>query len=430
MRTGVALAIMLGACYHDSSLRDCTVACTTTNDCFDGLTCSSEGLCRPTGATGTCATTVTPDASDAPVAAGTCMGSGEFAICSTATPPALLVLPATIYTSSDTGVTVDPNCLDSASWHWQGAGRPDACVMFAATVRAGAHTSVYGARPLVVLATGSITLASGQVLDVASHQGARLSGPGASSGTCASFVSPPRSTISLDNGASGGGAGGTFATGTGGSGGNGDADPSSAGGVAASAPASVTVLTAGCTGQTGPGGSMSTAAPGGAGGGAVYLASQSTIAIAGIINASGSGGTGGGNVTGGGGGGAGGMIVIDAPTITATGTIVANGGGGASGGYWTSIPSFIQAYGSPGSDPDPTNPATPAAGGTIGGNAGSGGAGYAMGQAATAGAAGTNFAGNGYSGGGGGGGSGGAIIAPASSLSAAIVSPPPVTTGL
>jgi hypothetical protein len=360
---------------------------------------------------------------DAPITAATCLGSGTpFGICAMTTPSSTMALPATIYTSSGSAngktFTVDANCLGNAYWKWQGSGQPDACVMFAdaITLGSGSATNVYGARPLVLLATASITIAANQVLDVASHQGAALPGPGADSGVCAAYGASPAS-------AGGGGAGGTFTAGTGGNGGSGANGATTGGNAALSALAPVpNTLSAGCTGQAVPG---LITVPGGAGGGALYVASLDTITIAGTINASGAGGTAGAG-TGGGGGGTGGMIVIDAPKISATGIVVANGGGGASGGSWILVGTTpLPVFGSRGSDPAPDMPGSAALGGSATFEA-SGGAGFAMGHNATVGASTSNAVG----GGGGGGGGGGLIVARMNALMGAMVSPPAVPDGL
>src|SRR5580704_6519480 len=127
---------------------------------------------------------------DAPPTQPTCLGSGAYGICAKTTPPATLALPATIYTSSGGGgphaYTIDPNCLGLDYWDWSSAAQPKACVMFAQNITLDSTTvHVYGAQPLVLLATESITIAAGQLLDVSSHQNSQLPGPGAGSGTCA-----------------------------------------------------------------------------------------------------------------------------------------------------------------------------------------------------------------------------------------------------
>ncbi len=249
----------------------------------------------------------TPDASR-------CFGTGMVTVCLTADPPATVTTGDLDTTNGCTQVVTQTN-------------GPELCVIaaHALTVPVG-RTVPHGSRPLVLLGIDSLAI-NGQ-LDVASHRPnqplAEVIGVGADSAAC----STPGAAPDGGNGGSGGGAGGSFGT-KGGDGGKGDGN--SAGGNAGvkQVPA---VARGGCPGSAGGG----TGGAIGHGGGAVYLISTGAITIAttGSIIAFGEAGGGATAHDGGGGAGTGGMIGLDAPTITLTGAayLDANGGGGGEGG--------------------------------------------------------------------------------------------------
>jgi hypothetical protein len=340
---------------------------------------------------------------DAPPDAQACFGTAPFTICLRNSPgPAVLFSGIT---SIDT--TVSPMCVATVS------GGDGYCVIAATsiTVAAGIRVQVIGAKPLVLLASDSITTGTISRIDVGSHRATQTAGEivgaGADPTLCDAGTGPTTA-----NGTSGGGAGGSF-IGPGGKGGTGSSTVPGAGGTAgANATAPVTTLRGGCAAQAGAG---ATSAAAGHGGGAVMLIAGSNITVNGDIFASGEGGGGGQpGFTGGGGGGAGGMIVLDAPFITASGKIVANGGGGGEGGNQNET-------GAPGIDPSDE---TAANGGGAIGNAGNGGTGAGGTASATAGGNGSGGNVNGGGGGGGGGGTG-LLKAPATAVLGNQVSPPP-----
>jgi hypothetical protein len=204
-------------------------------------------------------------------------------------------------------------------------------VLLAAQVifQVNAHLRVEGARGFGIVATDTITMATGALIDVsAGGAGHRTTCPGG-----------PLRGMDDNDGAAGGGGGGFGALG--GPGGNGDADnvQSLAGAGGSFAFPAPTGVLGGCDGASG--GDQSPANLGGLaglGGGAVYLASRKSIGIAmgAVINASGGGGGGGTRTVdtgdaGGGGGGSGGMIFLEAPVIRSDGILAANGGGGGEG---------------------------------------------------------------------------------------------------
>jgi hypothetical protein len=230
-----------------------------------------------------------------------CYGTGFGASC--------FVMPPTgsVDLTPQTFVT-DASAMCSSSV----MGNPPWCVIAAAdiTINAGLFSAT-GTKPLVLVATGSITVTG--TLDASTKRGGQT---GAGSVTTSSSLCDPGTAP----GNNGGGAGGTFAF-SGGTGGNGGGSPG--------AVKPTNAMRGGCPGEDGKSGTFGAK---GFGGGAVYLIAGTQIMVTGAINASGAGGSagqsGGG---GGGGGGSGGLVGLDAPAVMSTGFIFANGGGGAEG---------------------------------------------------------------------------------------------------
>ncbi|MDX2093081.1 MAG: hypothetical protein SFX73_34885 [Kofleriaceae bacterium] len=201
---------------------------------------------------------------------------------------------------------------------------PDVCLVLATTfdISSGATVRGAGARPLVVVATQTLSIAG--TLTVASYA-SDDAGAGSGGAPCSSGTAP-----SAADGVGAGGAGGSFVT-MGGIGRRGrltdDTLPGSESRPGPPQPL-LAELRGGCAGISGAG---TTSAPGGDGGGAIALISP-IISVAGRLDASGSPGAGGATSrNGGGGGGSGGMIVLDAATISVTGSVLANGGAGGEG---------------------------------------------------------------------------------------------------
>lgn len=351
-----------------------------------------------------------PDAMADPPGAR-CYGTSVVHVCLASAPSQPLSLDGTIDTAAGSA-----HCVLLVSGG-------DYCVIAATEITVASLVRATGPRPLVLLATESITTSA--TIDVSSHRSDPKPGAGAQSAPCTGGTSP---TIGVgaapgSGGAAGGGAGGSFLQpgGRGGVGGDGH----STGGIAGAAILASTVssLRGGCDGQSGAG---AIAAAGGHGGGAVYLIAGRSISVDGGIDASGEGGAGAvpgppagsGNGYGGGGGGTGGMVGFDAPAITVTGLVIAEGGGGGQGGS-------SEFPGNPGADPSSLAEAPGGDGGAD--NGGAGGFGSVGKQTATVnnGSAGVGNAGF-FGGGGGGGGGAGLIKATDLAHLGTSVSPPPV----
>lgn len=243
---------------------------------------------------------------DPAIDAATCYGT--FApIC----PVAPITMPLSITSSTTIDTDTSPMCIEHAAAN-------ELCVIAGTAVSISRPLRGIGSRPLVVLATDTLTvMGPSSQIDVASH--ATETGAGANPAGC------------VAGGAATGqqGAGGGSFGGTGGRG----ADLENVNGPLASAPAVMPVATlrGGCRDGSGAGAQVST---GGAGGGAVMLIAKTSITINTMVNASGAGGAGGEARSGGAGGGSGGMIVLDAPEVTVAlaARVAANGGGGGEGG--------------------------------------------------------------------------------------------------
>jgi hypothetical protein len=262
----------------------------------------------------------------------------------------------------------------------QGNG-PELCLRMAGTFTVSGYIRFRGARPLVLLATTTITVLPEGTLDVSSFR--NDVGAGGNTGECAAAIAGlPNLSLSLTAGAGGGGGAG-FGT----PGGNGAAPNGGAG----AGTTALTQIRGGCKGASGGTSSGGAGGEGGNGGGAVYMIAGTSITVDGKVMANGAGGSGGPNKAGGGGGGSGGFVGLDAPELAISGTVFANGGGAGEGGGGN-------RYGENGKDPTVYD--ARALGGSNNTFGGDGGNGSVLANAGTAGAADTN------GGGGGGGGAG------------------------
>jgi hypothetical protein len=283
-----------------------------------------------------------------PDAATTCHGTGLLSsVCIEAESGSMLVLRGIIDTSGGDCHLVQRQVVG-----------PELCVLFASNISLGETFVAIGSRPLVLVATDTITVA--HLLDVSSTREGRV-GAGAQS--------------SCD-----GGAGTAFTGGSGGAGGSfgfigaAGRDTAVEGGKPRR-PTELADVRGGCAG--GAGGSMTSAVAGGDGGGAVYLIAANKIDVTteGEIAAGGAGGAGGGLGNGGGGGGAGGLIALDAPTMTIAGSVFARGGGGGGGGG--AVGNAVA--GEPGADPSTATGQTRGGAGAGGGGTGGDGCGTTVG---------------------------------------------------
>jgi hypothetical protein len=228
----------------------------------------------------------------------------------------------------------------------------------AGTFTVSGYIRFRGARPLVLLATNSITVLPEGTLDVSSFR--NDVGAGGNTGECSAAIAGlPNLSLSLTAGAGGGGGAG-FGT----PGGNGAAPDGGAGG----STTALTQIRGGCKGASGGTSSSGAGGEGGNGGGAVYMIAGTSITIDGTVKANGAGGSGAPNKAGGGGGGSGGLIGLDAPALAISGTMFANGGGAGEGGGGN-------RYGENGNDPSVYDAGTAGAADTNGGGGGGGGAG-------------------------------------------------------
>lgn len=255
------------------------------------------------------------------------------------------------------------------------------CVIYASDLTVTSTVKSSGTRPLVLAATGTITIDG--TLDVSS-------GLGTGTGAAANDASCMPKRVPGYN--SGGGAGGSF-RGKGGDGGTGTLSPGTSG-LADDQVTLPAVLRGGCAGS-------SIFGQGGSSGGAVRVVASTSLDVTatGRVLANGAGGQRGGDEGyGAGAGGSGGMIQLVAPSVAVHGVVTANGGGGGEGADMVAS-GVIGADGAPS-----TSVAAGGAGASGGGDGGAGGAGSSL----TGGLGASSMAAS--SGGGGGGGGVGYIV--------------------
>ncbi len=381
------IAMLIG-CYRPTN-PTCGVVCDESMVCPSGFTCAAPNArCEATPGECDVAGDAAVDAKPF-VCSGTAYGAGLVQICVT----------TTLLASETRGASIN---TDTQCTFTQLFGDLDLCVIAATNVSLQGTIRVTGARPLVILGTQAISIATATLIDAASDQ--TMTGPGSDLPItdCATHAG-----TGTDHGS--GAAGGRF-DGVAGNGGEGGV----AGAVANGSPLPFT-FRPGCYGGSNAGGSL-----GGAPGGAIYLIAGANITIntGTVINVSGAGARRVSELQGGGGGGSGGFLGIDAPNLDLQSGIdvFVLGGGGSSGGD-------LAIQGAPGGESPGSN--IPAAGGS-GGCGGRGGNGGAVGMDPTSGAPGIC---NGVRGPGGGGGGGagyfGITIHIGSNFDLALTSPTP-----
>jgi hypothetical protein len=260
-----------------------------------------------------------PDGAVVPGDEQVCFGRADrMLMCLLAAPQTALTIDQPIAINTDTSTMCAPATGAASAY----------CVITATDLTISSKLLTTGSRPLVLIASRALTVTANGVIDVGSHATSSVIGAGADPVSCLKGT-PPK--------APGGGAGGSF-LGLGGAGGQGGLNAGVPGGVPGDAATVVSQIRGGCPGQNGTDGAGGHGT-GGHGGGAVYLIADTSIDITGTILATGQGGHGGtarqdiNNPAGSGaGGGAGGMIGLDAPSVTIGGVLLANGGGGGGGG--------------------------------------------------------------------------------------------------
>jgi hypothetical protein len=352
------------------------IACGPFRECPQGLVCAADEICRPAGPL---------DDADASVDTPSFDGPDVFDV---AHLPPGSESPGTADLTLDGDQVIDTTRLDGVAAPFQivtPSDGPELAVLRVATlaITAGANVRVEGIRPLIIIASGDVTIDG--IIDAAARQdaggpGAVLGGRGGDGVTAGGFFS--------------GGGGGGFST----SGGAGGATEGAQGGEAGGRDPAISILAGGSPGGAAAAGS-GCERPGGGGGGALQISTPGVIAIgeSGQILAGGGGGPGGvpcpGGVGGpGGGGGSGGAVYLQAPSVVHRGLLAANGGGGGGG-----------SGDDGGEEGDPGGDALGidlAAGGNAGNDGGDGGDGGDGTSAATSGAG--NDTDNGAGGGGGG----------------------------
>jgi hypothetical protein len=195
------------------------------------------------------------------------------------------------------------------------------------TLDTNAHLDITGSRPILIAVNGTATI-NGEI-----DANGFFSSPGPGGTNTLTTLCPAAQTgnggaAAVASGAAGtGGGGGGFGA-NGGDGGN--AGGQNGVGFASSP----TVIRGGCAGGSGGAGSAGTVGTRGAGGGGIVISARVAIVLGagGSINAGGGAGSfGRANYGAGGGGGSGGLIGLDAPTLTIDGVLAANGGGGGGG---------------------------------------------------------------------------------------------------
>ncbi|HEY5926145.1 MAG TPA: hypothetical protein VIV11_30880 [Kofleriaceae bacterium] len=260
---------------------------------------------------------------DAPIDARMCFGN-FVNICLTTLPTGDMTV------AGNTDINTDTGC---PFVFMQNTGST-LCGVVAKNITITGRLRANGPRPLVVIATETLTIAAGGMIDVGSYKvgNAEVVGAGAATGsTLCGSPSTGQGDNDMNGAGGGGGAGGSFA-GKGGNGADGRLGGGGNGGNSANATGTPNYMRGGCRGTAGGSGNGNIAGGGAAGGGAVLVIAGTSITNNGHIRAGGMGGHEGSTESGGGGGGSGGMIVLDAMTIMNAGILNANGGGGGEGG--------------------------------------------------------------------------------------------------
>jgi len=152
-------AALLPACFHPTFDRP---ACGASGECPSGLVCRSDGTCAASGAGPGIS-----DAGEVPVDGQACYGTGIVRICLAARPTAPLAydVPARI----DTG--------NAAMCAHDNSGAAQYCVIVATTIAINTGVRVVGPKPVVFLASDTITSTAGNSVDAGSYHFAAGTAP-------------------------------------------------------------------------------------------------------------------------------------------------------------------------------------------------------------------------------------------------------------
>jgi hypothetical protein len=219
-------------------------------------------------------------------------------------------------------------------------GSATAIVVGRFQIDAPSSVRVIGSRPLLVIAwddillNGGINVSSQANFNTPDDAATDVKGAGANPAACSSVAVAAQVGVTHEEGGSGGGGGGFGSAG--GIGGVGNVDNQASSGGAGGAPVTPPPsLRGGCPGAAGGQGNGPSPGQGAPGGGAVYLIARTSLTVNARIHAGGQGGhRAEGGRSAGGGGGSGGLIGLEAPSITLemNAVLAANGGGGGGGG--------------------------------------------------------------------------------------------------
>jgi hypothetical protein len=164
------LLLLLPACFHPTYDRP---ACGPQGECPSGLTCNELQVCDRGIAGPIADAAIDPPITDAPIDAPpdappdaqTCFGTAPFTICLRNSPSSPVIFAG--LTGLDT--TSSPLCAATVS------GGDGYCVIAGTsiTINAGISVQAVGAKPLVLLASDSITTGVVSTIDVGSHRATR-----------------------------------------------------------------------------------------------------------------------------------------------------------------------------------------------------------------------------------------------------------------
>lgn len=307
IRPAIGGLLLVAGCFHPD-YRD--TRCAPGGECPGAMTCGARGICED------CVTF-----------------ASQFDTCQLTLAGDLELSGAVAYNTTNHELRASGETMPVARMMLETkAGDIDAILAHDLRFAAGATLRAIGARPLAIVASGSIVLGALASID------AGVGGAGALP-ACATPPGPGGDTVDSEPGGGGGAGGGGAGYGaSGGRGGDGDANGIlTLGGAAGSSRAMPAGPTGGCPGARGGLGNVLGGSDGGWGGGALYIVAADRIDLgSGAILIAGGGGGHGGLIDGGGGGGgggSGGMIWLEAPHVSSAQAVIAvNGGGGGEGG--------------------------------------------------------------------------------------------------